>query len=157
MPVALLIAAALAACPVEAARYTLRTAPDVTAHFVAVDSGRDWPAHVALAVEFAKSGRTYWFLPWGGGTDDRQNLASTTDVRLPGWRPPSSDGGPRPIGDLEYVATDIAYRVIDETPRRGRAAPAHILIPSLGDRTWHSHFDAAPKQFFDLTGCAGGR
>jgi hypothetical protein len=158
MLVALLVAAAaVASCRVEAARYTLRGAPDVTAHFVDVDSGRDWPAQLALTINFAKSGRAYWFLPWVGGTDDLQHLAFTTDVSLPDWRPPSPDGGPRPYGNVDYIATDKAYRVLDETPRRRSIAPAHILIPNLGDRTWHAHFDAAPKQFFDLADCAGGK
>ncbi|HEX5262085.1 MAG TPA: hypothetical protein VFW13_01060 [Phenylobacterium sp.] len=153
MLLALFAAASLAACRVDHARYVLRTAPEVTAEFRPVGASREWPSGLALKVHFAKSGRSYWFLPWDGGTSDLQHLASTTDVAASGWRPPSPDGGPRPIGDIDYIATDASYRVIDATPRPGGPAPAHLLFPNLGDATWHSNYDGAPKQFFDLVGC----
>jgi hypothetical protein len=150
---AIVLAAAVASCHVDSARYVLRTAPDVTAQFRRLEPSVDWPAGLALGVHFAKSGRTYWFLPWGGGTDDLQHLASTADVTAREWRPPSPDGGPRPIGNVDYIAMTRAFRVIDATPRRGDVAPAHLLLPNLGDQTWHSNRDAAPKQLFDLVGC----
>ena len=142
----------------------MRTAPEITARFQDVSTGRaadgidDWPSHLAFRIHLARSGRSYWFLPWPGGTDDLQHLASTTDVDAPGWRPPSPDGGPRPLGDIDYIATDAQYRVIDGIPQRGGIAPAHILLPNLGDHLWHQSpivepRDAAPKQFFDLVSC----
>lgn len=144
-------------CRVEDARYALRTKPVVTAYFKRVESGADWPGGLALATRFGDTGQTYWWLPWNGGTDDLQNVASTTDVTAPDWRPPSPDGGPRPHGDMEYIATDANYDVIDDIPRRGGAAPAHILLSRLGDGVWHgqrfAQRDSAPKQFFDLVGC----
>ena len=146
-------ATSLSSCRVDGARYSLRNAPDVTAEFRAVDSGREWPSGLALKVNFERSGRTYWFLPWNGGTDDLQHLASTTDVTAPGWRPPSPDDGPRPLGDVEYIAMGPGFDVIDAAPRRGDAAPAHLLLPHLGDKTWHANGDAAPKRLFDLIGC----
>lgn len=82
-------AAAPLQCPTENARYVLRNAPEVTAHFRAVDSGPDWPSGLALAVRFGRSGHTYWWLPWNGGTDNRQNIASTTDVTVPDGDPPA--------------------------------------------------------------------
>ena len=149
----LLAGASLAACPVDHARYVLRTAPDVTVGFQRAAASAEWPNGMALKVHFAKSGRSYWFLPWDGGTSDLQHLASTTDVAAPDWRPPSPDGGPRPIGDVDYIAMDASYRVIDAPPRPGDPAPAHLLFPNLGDATWHANYDRAPKQFFDLVGC----
>jgi hypothetical protein len=110
-----------------------------------------------MRIHFAKSGRTYWFLPWSGGSDGLQHLASTTDVEATGWRAPSADGGPRPLGDLDYIGVDGSYRVIENMPRRGRPAAAHFLLPNLGDRVWHSNHDAAPKQFFDLVSCSTTR
>lgn len=154
---AILALAASIECKVEDAQYALRHTPAITATFRPVDSGRDWPAKVALAVHFGETDRTYWWLPWNGGTDDRQNVASTTDVTLPDWKPPSPDGGPRPLGDMEYIGTNAYYDVIDDIPRRGGIAPAHMLFTSLGDKTWHwstAQRDSAPKQFFDLIGCA---
>jgi hypothetical protein len=113
-----------------------------------------------MRIHIGTSGRTYWFLPWNGGTDDLQHLASTRDVDSADWRPPSPDDGPRPLGDLDYIATDQTYRVLDHVPSRGEQAPAHILLPTLGDALWHRNFavndhrDSAPKQFFDLTACS---
>ncbi|HEY4031926.1 MAG TPA: hypothetical protein VGM25_16390 [Caulobacteraceae bacterium] len=158
----LVAAAALAAlaCPVENAGYTLRTAPGITARFRDVDSGRDWPSGLALGIHSATTNRTYWFLPWDGGTDDLQNLASTTDVDAKDWKPPSPDGGPRPLGDLEYVEVDQGYGVIDAIPHRNAPAPAHILIPGLGAALRYGSVDSrdgAPKQFFDLTSCSPRR
>ena len=147
-------------CRVEDASYALRHKPGITATFRSVDSGADWPAEVALAIRFADTGRTYWWLPWSGGTDDKQNVASTTDVTRPDWRPPSPDGGLRPLGDMEYIGTNANYDVIDNIPRRGGVAPAHMLFTSLGDAAWHwstIQRDSAPKQFFDLIGCKSDR
>jgi hypothetical protein len=42
-----LAAVTVASCPVEQAHYALRHAPGVSARFVAVESGRDWPSGVA--------------------------------------------------------------------------------------------------------------
>jgi hypothetical protein len=165
MLLALAAAVASLSCTVERARYSMRTAPDITASFRDVDTAKaangwdDWPSHVAFRIHIGKTNRTYWFLPWPGGTNDLQNLASTTDVDAPDWKPPNPDGGPRPLGDFDYIATDAQYNVIDDIPRRGGIAPAHILIPGLGDSLWHQSADpsrreGAPKQFFDLVGCS---
>src|SRR3954470_4458059 len=113
MILALLAAASVMSCTNERARYALRTSPEVTAEFRPIESGDDWPARLAMRIHFAKSGRTYWFLPWSGGSDGLQHLASTTDVEAAGWRAPSADGGPRPLGDLDYIGVDGAYRVIE--------------------------------------------
>lgn len=159
MIIALAAAVAALSCDVEHARYVLRTAPDITATFRDVDTPIDWPSQLAFRLHFARTNRTYWFLPWPGGTDDLQNLASTTDVEAPNWQPPNPDDGPRPLGDFDYIATDAQYNVIDDIPHRGRPAPAHILIPGLGDALWHQspmldRRDGAPKQFFDLVACS---
>ncbi len=153
------LAAAALACGIEHARYSLRTAPDVSAQFLAVESRPDWPGGLAFRIHMRRTRRDYWFLPWGGGTDDRQHLASTLDVRTPGWAPPSPDGGPRPQGDVDYIAVDAAYTVLTNLPKHGDRAPAHILLPNLGDALWRQPAlleprDGAPRQFFDLIGCA---
>lgn len=144
-------------CRVEDARYALRTKPAVSAYFKPVESGADWPSGLVLVTHFGDTGHDYWWLPWNGGTDDLQNVASTTDVDAPGWRPPSPDGGPRPLGNMEYIATNAHYDVIDSTPKRGGTAPAHILLSHLGDGAWHggvyAQRDSAPKQFFDVVSC----
>lgn len=145
-----LAATSIASCPVERARYLLRDNPDVTAYFRQVDSGPDWPSGLALAVHNRKSGKTYWWLPWNGGTDSLQNIASTEDVTTEGWRPPNPDGGPRPYGNRQYVGTDASYNVLGAVPRRGELAPVHMLFPDsagAGDTVFPI------KEFFDLVTC----
>jgi hypothetical protein len=155
MLVALSMSAAFTACPIEGARYALRTEPTVAARFMRVESGRDWPQGLALRLDI--HGRREWFLPWNGGTDGRQNVSSTLDPTQPGWTPPNPDGGPRPLGDFEYIGVDATYLVLDSAPKRGGAAPAHFLLPHLDDALRHPSGDRArdsiPRQFFDLIEC----
>jgi len=151
----LLMSAVVANCPVEQARYVLRTEPTVVARFMKVESGADWPQGLALRLDF--HGRHAWFLPWNGGTDGRQNVSSTLDPTQPGWTPPSPDGGPRPLGDFEYIGLDATYRLLEAAPKRGEPAPAHFLLPHLDDALRHPQGDrprdSLPRQFFDLIGC----
>lgn len=162
--VSLLIAAAQAsglyhhACRIEDAVYVLRDQQDVTATYVRVESG--WPSKLAMRLHVGSSGRTYWWLPWNGGSDGKQNLASTTDPTLSSWKPPSSDDGrERPLGDVEYIGTDAKYHLLNGVPERGELAPAHFLIPDLREALWYrtdsNERDDTAKQFFDLTGCKG--
>ena len=145
-------------CPAERAHYVMRGASGITAEFRAIDSGKDWPSNLVFAIHVRASGRSYWFLPWDGGTDYGQHLASTSDPARKDWIAPSPDGGPRPLGDLDYIATDRRYNVIGAAPMRGVPAPAHILLPGLGDALWHGpkpeSRDSVPKQFFDLMRCS---
>lgn len=145
-----LAAVSTVGCPAERARYVLRGRPDISAYFRGVDSGDDWPSRLALAIHSNKTGRTTWWIPWQGGTDGRTNIASTTDVTRPDWRPPNPDGGPRPLGDRQLLTTDASYKIMEGIPQRGKAAPAHMLNPDAGS----SRDDVFPvKQFFDLVGC----
>ena len=152
-----------AGCPVERAHYRLRREPEVAAWFRRVKSSRDWPSGLALAIQFRKStsasdprsGRIYWWVPWNGGSDGRQNLASTTDVTVSGWRPPNPDDGPRPYGNMEVIFADRDYDLWGHVPVAGETAPAHILLPSLRDlgHVGGGVMDATEKQFFDLVKC----
>ena len=155
MLAALLLSVSIANCPVEQARYALRTEPAVVARFMLVESGPDWPQGLALRLDF--HGRREWFLPWNGGTDGRQNISSILDPTRSGWKPPSPDGGPRPLGDLEYVGLDETYLLLEAAPKRGEKAPAHFLLPHLDDVLRHPSGDkprdSIPRQFFDLLAC----
>lgn len=147
----LALAAAAVQCPVENAHYALRHHPGTTAYFRTVKSTPEWPSGVVFVVESGGPDNVSWWLPWLGGTDNLQNLASTTDIDAPDWQPPyPPDGGPRPHGDRQYIGTDANYDVIDDVPHRGKAAPAHILIPQAGS----SHDHVFAKQFFDLVRCS---
>ena len=146
-----LAAASAASCPAERAHYALRGQPQITAYFRAVDSGDEWPSHLALAITSKVTGEVTWWLPWQGGTNGRTNIASTTDATKAGWRPPNPDGGPRPLGDRQFLTTDESYNFLGSIPRQGKTAPAHMLNPDAGssqDRIFPI------KQFFDFMSCA---
>lgn len=146
----LVAAASTAFCPVERAKYAFRNDPSVIAYFRSVDSGPDWPSHIALAVHYKETGRTFWWLPWNGGSDGLQNVASTEDITAKDWRPPDPDGGPRPFGDRQYIVTDDAYNIMNHVPTLGERAPAHMLFPNSagsGDTAFLN------RQFFDFVGC----
>ena len=159
MHVGLLILASAATqpCTIEHAHYALRTQPSVTATFIDRETGRDWPSSVVMRLHIGVSGRTYWWVPWNGGTNGRQNLASTTDASVQGWRPPNPDDGPRPVGDVEFIATNADYELWDHVPARGGPAPAHFLIPDLREALWYrtpvDARDGTARQFFDLVAC----
>ncbi|MBB5866383.1 hypothetical protein [Xanthomonas sp. 3058] len=152
-----MMALAVSGCAVENARYVLRDDAGVQAEFHAVASGPQWPAQLAVRVHAARTGVNAWFLPWSGGSDGSQHLASTTDVTAPGWQPPDPDGGPRPLGDISYIGTDAGYRVLSEGPRLGTPAPAHFLLPDLREALWYragaDQRQQVARQFFDLVGC----
>lgn len=153
-----LLLALAASCAPEQAHYVLRDDPAITARFLAVDATPDWPSGLALRLHSTRTGRDYDFLPWQGGSDGRSHLASTTDVTAPQWRAPDADGGPRPLGDVEYIGTDAAYALLAELPRRGGQAPAHFLLPDLREALWYraasDRRETTARQFFDLAGCA---
>ena len=107
-----------------------------------------------MRLHVGATGRIYWWVPWNGGTDGQQNLASTTDVTRPGWRPPNPDDGPRPLGDVDFISTDAGYNLWDHVPVRGGPAPAHFLISNLREALWYrtpyNKRDGTARQFFDL-------
>lgn len=158
----LMMAAAAAACPVEQAEYRLRDQPATSLRFIARDTGPDWPSDLLARIDVAGSGHRYWWLPWDGGSDGRQHLASTRDPAAPGWASPNpDDGGTRTLGNVDYIATDADYRLLERVPRQGDAAPAHILLPDLGEALWYrrdpAHVadgDRVARQFFDFSRCA---
>lgn len=155
MLAALLITAAVTACPTEKAVYALRTEPTVTARFVPVARSQDWPSGVALRLDF--HGKQQWFLPAIGGTDGENSMDRTPDPTAAGWRLPDPDGAWGRLGDVQYIGFDAGYTVLPGTPVAGRPAPAHMLLPTLDDALRHPRHDAErdsiPRQLFDLVRC----
>jgi hypothetical protein len=153
-----LASAAAGECGIEHAHYALRTQPSVTADFHGRSTGPDWPGDLVMRLHIGASGRTYWWVPWNGGTNGQQNLASTTDASAPGWQPPNPDDGPRPVGDVQFIATDARYNLWTHVPVRGGPAPAHFLIPDLREALWYrapsDQRDGTVREFFDLVSCS---
>jgi len=146
-------AAAPAPCPVERAAYVLRGQPGFTAEFHPVATNRDWPLGIALAVHAAKTGRTFWFLPWNGGTDDRMHLRW---VRVAGDR---LDGKSVPPEE-EFLALDREDDFLSHVPAMGGAAPARFVLPGFARELWYAtaidERDVMTQAFFDLASCGAG-
>ena len=144
-------------CPIEKARYELMGAPGFTAGFRPEAKRAGWPSDVAFFVRSAASGKTFWFL-FDAGTARYVNMISTTDVTAPGWAPPDPDGGVRPLGDMHYLAADLALTFDPLLPRQGAPAPAYVLLPDLAEKLWYGQRDgakeAAPTAFFKFKDCA---
>lgn len=147
---ALAVAASIASCPVEDARYNLRGAPGVTARFHVVQPTPDWPSGLALGVHVAKSNRSYWFLPWQGGTDQKTNVAWVRELHSPHPNQTARR-------DMEMFAADAAYDLQPSVPKVHSLAPVHILLPDLSHLAWYpttaAERDSLPRAFFDLSDC----
>ncbi|HZZ66617.1 MAG TPA: hypothetical protein VFE18_00445 [Phenylobacterium sp.] len=142
------------ACPVGRAVYAMAGRPDVTAGFRFVSKREGWLSEWALYVASAKTGRRYWFL-FDEGSAQYVNLISTEDVTKPGWSPPPSDGGPRPLGEMHYLASDDGLSYSLDLPDQRRAAPRFILLPDLSEVLWSraQPREAVPVAVFKQTGC----
>jgi len=155
MLAALLMSAALTACPAEKAVYALRTETSVTARFVSVTKSQDWPSGLALRLDF--HGKRQWFLPAPGGTNGENYMDRTPDPGASGWKLPDPDGAWGRLGDFQYLGFDARYTVLPSIPRAGRPAPIHFLLPTLDDALRHPRNDverdSIPRQFFDLVAC----
>ena len=154
MIAALLLAAsattAPTTCPIERASYALRDQPGFTAEFHPVATNRDWPLGIALAVHAAKTGRTFWFLPWNGGTDDRMHLR---------WVPVAGDrlDGKSVSPEQEFLALDRDDDFLSHVPAMGGAAPARFVLPEFARELWYAtaidERDVMTQAFFDLASC----
>jgi len=148
---ALGVAAAPATCPVERAAYRLRGQPGFTAEFHPVPTNVDWPLGIALAIHAAKTARTYWFLPWNGGTDGRLHLRW---VRVSGDR---LDGKSIAL-DQDLLLIDQNNDFIARVPPRGGEAPARFVVPGFARQLWYATVvderDSMTQAFFELGSCA---
>ena len=141
-------------CPIERARYRMRAESNVTAEFHPTKRNGDWPSGLSLAIHVSQTDRTYWWLPWNGGTDDMRHVRLT-------WNPAQEDGPPgdlKPGIDQDFWTADADYTFLDAVPRAGDRAPAHLLMPMLGRTlyfgTVQTHrADNVPRSFFDLVSC----
>lgn len=160
---AALLAAPVAGCPVEQARYQQRRS-GIVAQFRDVQAGAAWPSGLAMKMSFRAGVPDRWWLVWASGSAGGQHLASTTPVTAADWRPPSSDSAAeRPLADVSLIAADAEYNIALSPLRRGVAAPAHLLMPDLREALWYRSPPAEragdSSQFFDLVACdrrAGG-
>lgn len=144
----------MAACPVEQASYALRDSPKITAHFEPAPANDDWQNGIVLAIHGADTGRTTYWLPWYGGTDDQRHVRRT-ELLDPSKEIESQRRVER-RGDHDFFVLDRTYRFLPELPKRGGYAPEHLLLPNLN--LWYAgevngKRDATPRAFFDLIRC----
>lgn len=156
LAVALPSADAKMPCHIEAARYVLRADSSITARYHPVPRTQDWPAGLAMEIHFAKSQRTYWWLPTQAGTAGIHGFRWTA---LKGT-PQAAIGYRHNLGDLLYFAFDKDYAVRSEDARRGQAAPAHFLLHNMREAFWYrtpnDQREAVTPSLFDLVDCHSG-
>ena len=149
----LFAAAALPVCTIDHARYTLRDDPQVSLSFHVVVRNEDWWSQLAANIRLGVTGRSSWWLPTQNGSSDPRYFRWTA---LRG----SAEAAPGyafDLKDLRYFAFDADYRMINKTPTKGDAAPAHILLADLRDAFYYFDDPATrsspPQSLFDLAGC----
>jgi hypothetical protein len=151
-------AAGLQRCSIEHAHYALRTQSSVTADFYEVERSRPPPGNLVMRMHIGETGRTYWWIPIDGGSNLQQYLASTPTGSAPGWESRNSSGQPRPLGEVDFIATDAGYKLWKSVPKLHGPAPAHFLIPDLREALWYrtsgDQRDYTARQFFDLVSCS---
>lgn len=150
----LMALAAAHSCPVEHASYVLRSDPRVTVHFEVAPINDDWRQGVVVAIHGATTGRTSYWLPWYGGTDDRRHIRETGLIDRS--KDMKEKRRIKRSSDLDFFVLDRHYDFLPDLPKRGAEAPAHLLIPNLD--LWHSGpvnapRDSSPRAFFDRAGC----
>jgi hypothetical protein len=125
---------ATAACPITGATYS--TPSGARAEFRSVGS-IGWMSDLAIGVRSGTNRPTHWFL-FDRGSARYINLISTTDVTRAGWRPPSADGGVRPLGETHFVAASRDLVVSEEVPTSHTAVPYYLFFPDLPELLAHS-------------------
>ena len=152
--IGMMAVAAAQICTVEHASYVLRSNPSISVHFEAAPITDDWRQGLVVAIHGANTGRTSYWLPWYGGTDDQRHIRRT--ALLDRSKDIAAQRRVERAADLDFFVLDARYVFLPELPKRGSAAPAHVLIPNL--YLWHSgevagQRDSSPSAFFDLAGC----
>jgi hypothetical protein len=160
------LAAAAQACPIERARYRLRGAPGVTAGFTRQRFQINYASRLFVWVRTA-DGRRWWFSmnsPNGYGGVYLSPDVDPTKITEADREAGSPDPPPDPI-QVDFDSFDSHYDHIDGPPQAGDAPPAHLFARGLGPLLWYNPVGAAngdksaktasvPIAMFDIAGCA---
>ena len=149
-------APAFATCPIAGSSFAGPRGAVAIFRYVGRYSG--WPSDIALGVRSGQGRPTHWFL-FDRGAARYINLISTTDVTSRNWKPPTPDGGERPLGDMHFVSTTASLAVVHGIPNSRDAAPSRLFLPDLPEVLAHR---ASPPEdvqlfFFKLVRCGGSR
>ena len=139
-------------CAIEGSSFT---GPDgAVAVFRYIGRHNGWKSDLALGVRAGRRNPFHWFL-FDRGSARYINLISTTDVGRPGWSPPSPDGGPRPLGEMHFVAATSTLAVTSALPTSGASAPHYLLLPDLPEVLAHraNPPENVPLYFLKLARC----
>jgi hypothetical protein len=141
-----------AACPI--ANSSFAGPRDALATFRYIGRRSGWVSDLALGVRAAKGHATHWFL-FDRGAARYVNLISTTDVTRKDWKPPSPDGGSRPLGEMHFLAATRDLHLLGDVPSSRDAAPSYLLLPDLPEVL--AHRGQPPENielfFFKLAHC----
>jgi hypothetical protein len=141
-----------AACPIVNSSFAGPQGALATFRYIGRRAG--WFSDLALGIRAAKGHLTHWFL-FDRGAARYVNLISTTEVTRKDWKPPSPDGGNRPLGEMRFVAATRDLRILGVVPNSRDTAPVFLLLPDLPEVLAHR---AQPPEnvglfFFKLAHC----
>lgn len=145
-------------CPTEFARYTLRGAPGATLQFSVPPHAPN--AHSDLAARIDFEDESYWFVFTSSLGFSRNYIGRTDDpFEAAGREDAGEDIGQEPLepefDGSEYLGFDASFNVIEDLPRAGEPAPAHILANGIASSIWYSTpRRVLPKGLWDLSACA---
>ena len=150
---ALLLAAAVAACPWERAHFAMVGEPASTIDVAPLPPPRLWGnPDLGLRVRDGRTGRTLWFFG-DGGSASLEHLISIDDPSAPGWRAPDPDSRRgRPGADLIVMGYAADLTAASAIAVRGFAAPAYLVIPQIAD-TFRVAGNRPANTIYRLSGC----
>ncbi|MEA3009448.1 MAG: hypothetical protein QOJ91_1140 [Sphingomonadales bacterium] len=160
------LAAAAQACPIDRTQYRLRGAPNVTAGFTKQRFQINYTSMLFVWVRTA-DGRRWWFSmnsPNGYGGVFLAPDVDPTRITRADREKGAADPPENPIS-VDFDTFDAAYDHIDGPPQIGDAPPAHLFARGLGPLFWYNPVGAAngdksakaasvPIAMFDIAGCA---
>ena len=117
------------ACSYRSSVYEHREDPRWRVRFVPLGS-KSLLSDMALHLEGPDPGNSYWFL-YDAGSAPIVALISTTNVLAADWAPPPSEGGNRPLRDLQIYVMDETMKMSVEVPKASDASPKYLFIPML--------------------------
>ena len=123
------------ACTYEKAHYVYSSNPSLSVSFTNIGKRENVLSTIALQLSDKQSGASFWFL-FDAGSARYITMISTSDVRSPGWEPPT-DGSPRLLCSMHFFAWSKRMVFDENLPMAGARAPDTIFLPDLSETLWY--------------------
>jgi hypothetical protein len=146
---------AIAACPIERARYRMVHGGPFVLGFHKVTKGRDWVSDLTLFLHSERSNQTHWFM-FDQGSARYVSLLAVDDVSAKGWTAEGAVNGKPLMDAMDYLAADQGLRFNPGAPTSKDPPPAYIVLPDLPEVMAKSAQppETAPLDMFKFHRCA---